>query len=202
MENYYQSLGEASQQHQSLNEASASASSTLNEKLDREREALMLFGEPLVGHSIVENVVNLSKAGALKGAKALESRGIVPEGTTENIGRIASDFQEGGLKRVLKTQYNKQLNRVGNRGTVDNTPLPEDKAVELPDFEPQLNPNATIEDIKFGSDDGGKTLDFFVDGDIAAKTLRELVPNTYNGYRTVIVYSYVPDYELNDEDLL
>ena len=140
MENYYQSLGEASQQHQSLNEASASASSTLNEKLDREREALMLFGEPLVGHSIVENVVNLSKAGALKGAKALESRGIVPEGTTENIGRIASDFQEGGLKRVLKTQYNKQLNRVGNRGTVDNTPLPEDKAVELPDFEPQLTP--------------------------------------------------------------
>ena len=65
MENYYQSLGEASQQHQSLNEASASASSTLNEKLDREREALMLFGEPLVSHSIVENVVNLSKAGAI-----------------------------------------------------------------------------------------------------------------------------------------
>jgi hypothetical protein len=70
------------------------------------------------------------------------------------------------------------------------------------DFEPHLNPNSTIEDIKFGSDDGGKTLDFFVDGDDAAKVLRELVPNTYNGHRTVIIYSYTPDYELNDEDIL
>ncbi len=51
-----------------------------------------------------------------------------------------------------------------------------------------------------GSDDGGKTLDFKVVGDEHATLLRNKLPDMFNGYRTVVVYNYEPDYELNEDD--
>ena len=42
--------------------------------------------------------------------------------------------------------------------------------------------------IKFGSDDGGQTLDFFIDGKNNGTFLRKEVPPNYNGFRTVIIF--------------
>ena len=44
-----------------------------------------------------------------------------------------------------------------------------------------------------GSDDGGKTLDFKVTGEEDATNLRNKLPEMFNGYRTVVIYSYEPD---------
>ncbi len=54
-------------------------------------------------------------------------------------------------------------------------------------------------EVKVGSDDGGRTMDFFVSGSGNAETLRTKLPNEYHGYRSVVIYTYKPDYELNDE---
>ena len=50
-----------------------------------------------------------------------------------------------------------------------------------------------------GSDDGGKTLDFKVAGDDHAAMLRNKLPYMFNGYGTVVIFSYEPDYELNED---
>jgi hypothetical protein len=62
-------------------------------------------------------------------------------------------------------------------------------------FTPEVNFEVTR-----GSDDGGKSLDFFVAGEENAVLLRDKLPDMYNGYRTVVIYSYEPDYEMNEDD--
>jgi len=67
------------------------------------------------------------------------------------------------------------------------------------EYSSMLKSGDSLEIIR-GTDDGGKSLDFIVVGDENATLLRNALPNTYNGYRTVVVYSYEPEYELNDEE--
>ena len=55
-------------------------------------------------------------------------------------------------------------------------------------------------EVKIGSDDGGRTLDFIVEGSENAVYLRTEVPPKYNGYRTVIIYRYDPPYELSTDE--
>lgn len=55
-------------------------------------------------------------------------------------------------------------------------------------------------EVKFGSDDGGKTLDFIITGSENASLLRTEVPTKYNGHRTVIIYRYDPPYELSTDE--
>ena len=55
-------------------------------------------------------------------------------------------------------------------------------------------------EVKLGSDDGGRTIDFLVSGLENAEALRSKVPNEYHGYRSVVIFSYEPEYELNDKE--
>lgn len=49
--------------------------------------------------------------------------------------------------------------------------------------------SATEFDIKPSSDDGGTLLEFFVNSPEDATILREKVPASYNGARTIIMYT-------------
>lgn len=69
----------------------------------------------------------------------------------------------------------------------------------LAEYGPLFKPTDEFE-VKIGSDDGGRTIDFFVVGPENAEILRSKLPNKYHGYRSVVVYRYEPDYELNDEE--
>lgn len=55
-------------------------------------------------------------------------------------------------------------------------------------------------DVKISYDDGGRLLEFYVEGEENAETLRKTLPRRYNDILTIVVYKYEPDYELNDED--
>jgi len=57
-------------------------------------------------------------------------------------------------------------------------------------------------EVKIGTDDGGRTLDFYVVGEEDATTIRKEITNFYHGFRTIVIYSYEPDYELNEEDVI
>jgi len=64
-----------------------------------------------------------------------------------------------------------------------------------------LGADAELE-VKLGTDDGGRTLDFHVIGDENATIVRKEITNFYHGFRTIIIFSYEPDYELNEEDVI
>ena len=64
-----------------------------------------------------------------------------------------------------------------------------------------LGDKAELE-IRLGTDDGGRTLDFHLIGEDNAATVRREISNFYHGFRTIIIFSYEPDYELNEEDVI
>lgn len=71
-----------------------------------------------------------------------------------------------------------------------------DEVVDLAYSEFGKNFDAADElEVKIGSDDGGRTLDFLIVGEDNANFLRKEVPPNYNGFRTVIIYRYEPLYE-------
>ena len=55
-------------------------------------------------------------------------------------------------------------------------------------------------DVKISYDDGGRLLEFYIEGEDNAQMLRETLPRKYNGILTIVVYRYEPDYELSYED--
>jgi len=55
------------------------------------------------------------------------------------------------------------------------------------EYEPKFDATAEFQ-VKIKSDDGGKTIDFFVVGEENAEYLRDELKQTYNGYRTIVVY--------------
>jgi ribosomal protein S6E (S10) len=59
-------------------------------------------------------------------------------------------------------------------------------------------PNAAELEIKIGSDDGGRLMEFVVYGQENAKILREDLPPNYNKMRTVVIYRYDREPDLED----
>lgn len=79
---------------------------------------------------------------------------------------------------------------------IDLTP---DEIVELAysEYQPRLPRDAELE-VKISSDDGGRLIEFKVYGETNAKMLREDLPPNYNKMRTVVVYRYDREPELED----
>ena len=71
-------------------------------------------------------------------------------------------------------------------------------SLALAEYAPMFAATARL-DVVVSYDDGGKTLDFHIEGEENATFLRKEVPNSYNGYRTIVIYSPEPDYELGTE---
>jgi len=65
------------------------------------------------------------------------------------------------------------------------------------EYKPRLPRDAELE-IKITSDDGGRLIEFRVYGETNAKMLREDLPPNYNNMRTVVIYSYNREPELED----
>jgi len=65
------------------------------------------------------------------------------------------------------------------------------------EYKPRLPRDAELE-IKITSDDGGRLIEFKVYGETNAKILREDLPPNYNNMRTVVIYSYNREPELED----
>ena len=65
------------------------------------------------------------------------------------------------------------------------------------EYKPRLPRDAELE-IKITSDDGGRLIEFKVYGETNAKMLREDLPPNYNNMRTVVIYSYNREPELED----
>lgn len=65
------------------------------------------------------------------------------------------------------------------------------------EYTPRLPKSANLK-IKVSSDDGGRLIEFFVDGEDSAKMLREDLPPNYNEMRTIVIYSYEEDPDLED----
>ncbi len=74
-----------------------------------------------------------------------------------------------------------------------------DEIVELAysEYESRLPRDAELE-IKISSDDGGRLIEFKVYGESNAKMLREDLPPNYKKMRTVVMYSYNREPELED----
>ncbi|MEE9410731.1 MAG: hypothetical protein V3V41_07370 [Candidatus Heimdallarchaeota archaeon] len=74
-----------------------------------------------------------------------------------------------------------------------------DEIIELAhaEYEPQLPRDAELE-VKIASDDGGRLIEFRVYGEKNAKLLREELPPRYNTMRTVVMYTYDREPELED----
>ena len=132
MNNYYQAVGEAVQQNESVNELSAKSTLLKNEAIDRKKEALMGFGAPLLENSIVDNVRNLTTIGG----KKLEGKGLLPSGTTENLGKIANDYQEGGVGRVIQNQFTTFNDGQDNIQPLTVKPLDKGDLISLDDMSP------------------------------------------------------------------
>jgi len=61
-------------------------------------------------------------------------------------------------------------------------------------YEPYMEINDELE-IAMKSDDGGRHIEFFVSNQAAASYLRENVPHTLEGKRTIIRYRTIPKEE-------
>ena len=74
-----------------------------------------------------------------------------------------------------------------------------DQIVELAYSEYELSiPDSAELEIKIGSDDGGRLIEFIVYGEENAKVLREELPPNYNKMRTVVIYKYDREPTLGD----
>ena len=65
------------------------------------------------------------------------------------------------------------------------------------EYESRLPKSAELK-IKIGSDDGGRLIEFFVQGKENAKMLREDLPPNYNDMRTVVIFRHREEVELED----
>jgi hypothetical protein len=74
-----------------------------------------------------------------------------------------------------------------------------DQIVELAysEYESSMPDSAELE-IKISSDDGGRLIEFIVNGEKNAKILREELPPNYNKMRTVVIYKYNREPTLED----
>ena len=74
-----------------------------------------------------------------------------------------------------------------------------DEIIELAysEYEPRLPKDAELE-VKIASDDGGRLIEFRVYGEKYAQMLREDLPPKYNKMRTVVMYRYDREPELED----
>jgi hypothetical protein len=126
MNNYYQALGEAVQSRKNALENIEELNQQATRKADEKKAVLQSFGEPLLAHGLTESLVDLTKQTVKKGAKELEKRGIIPEGSTENIGKIAQDLKDGGLRRVVNERLKPVLKEGGDiLQNFDPTQLPD-----------------------------------------------------------------------------
>ena len=65
------------------------------------------------------------------------------------------------------------------------------------EYTPRLPRSANLK-IKVSSDDGGRLIEFFVDGEDNATMLREDLPPNYNKMRTIVIYRYDREPDLED----
>ncbi len=65
------------------------------------------------------------------------------------------------------------------------------------EYKPRLPRDAELE-IKITSDDGGRLMEFFVEGEENAQMLREDLPPKYNNMRTVVMFRHKAVVELED----
>jgi hypothetical protein len=65
------------------------------------------------------------------------------------------------------------------------------------EYTPRLPKSARLE-IKVSSDDGGRVIEFFVEGEVNARMLREDLPPNYNKMRTIVIYRYDREPDLED----
>tara|TARA_Y100001973_G_scaffold100246_1_gene160950 strand:+ start:1034 stop:1366 length:333 start_codon:yes stop_codon:yes gene_type:complete len=65
------------------------------------------------------------------------------------------------------------------------------------EFENSLPDSANLH-VKIASDDGGRLIEFFVEGKKNAEQLRQELPPNYKKLRTVVMYRYETDPSLED----
>ena len=65
------------------------------------------------------------------------------------------------------------------------------------EYESRLPKSAELA-IKIGSDDGGRLIEFFVEGEENAKMIREDLPPKYYNMRTVVMFRHKEAVELED----
>ena len=82
---------------------------------------------------------------------------------------------------------------------IDGMTLSQIVELAYSEYGPVVPDSAELE-IKIGSDDGGRLIEFVVHGQANAKILREDLPPNYNKMRTVVIYKY--DREPTLEDFL
>jgi len=86
-----------------------------------------------------------------------------------------------------------------HKDITDEMTLEEVVDLAYSEYKPRLPKSAKLE-IKISSDDGGRLIEFIVQGEDNAKMLREDLPPKYNNMRTIVMYHY--DREPDLEDLL
>ena len=84
-----------------------------------------------------------------------------------------------------------------HKDMIDGMTLDEVVEHAYSEYKPRLPRDAELE-IKITSDDGGRLIEFKVYGETNAKILREDLPPNYNNMRTVVIYSYNREPELED----
>ena len=109
MDAYFNAIGQANQAQESYKQSIDRLNAAKQEKVAQTKDAIEAFGEPLLGESLNKGLHDTISRLGRAGANELERRGVIPEGTTENLGKIAVDLKEGGINRVIKNQVSPRL---------------------------------------------------------------------------------------------
>jgi hypothetical protein len=86
-----------------------------------------------------------------------------------------------------------------HKDMIDGMTLSQIVELAYSEYENSIPDSAELE-IKINSDDGGRLIEFIVNGEKNAKILREELPPNYNKMRTVVIFKY--DREPTLEDFL
>ena len=84
-----------------------------------------------------------------------------------------------------------------HKDITDEMTLKEVVDLAYSEYTPRLPKSARLE-IKVSSDDGGRVIEFFVEGEVNARMLREDLPPNYNKMRTIVIYRYDREPDLED----
>ena len=133
MDSYYQALGEAASQKRSVAEQVANLNQINTQKADTKKEAILAFGEPLLADGLNHSLADLASNVSKKASKELEKRGVIPEGSTKNLGKIVQDFKDGGLKRVVNENLSPALDQAAAKAKA--------KITQNLDVNPELLPD-------------------------------------------------------------
>tara|TARA_R110000824_G_scaffold100221_1_gene238318 strand:+ start:2935 stop:3186 length:252 start_codon:yes stop_codon:yes gene_type:complete len=80
---------------------------------------------------------------------------------------------------------------------IDGMTIKEIVELAYSEFKPLLPITAELK-IKLGSDDGGRQIEFIVNGKENAQILRNKIEPKYNNMRTIVIYSYDREPDLED----